>query len=161
MNKCSTRLQCAAFGVLLLVAPSASLAEPEMKVVKLRIDKVALYDCKDGTKKLEYARKDFRSPWKVIAKSSVSPPPGFLRVEVDGQLYCVRAYVVETDKPVPTSAECDPGAVSSPRIGASRGVGEVCAKPGTGDHPAGSPGGKEADPGLPAGVPGNRPRPPG
>jgi hypothetical protein len=158
MNKRFARLQCAAVGALFLVAPSASLAEPEVKVMKLRIDKVGLYDCKDGTKKLEYARKDFRAPWKVVPKSSVSPPPGFIQVEVDGQLYCVKAYAVETDKPIATSAECAPGTVSSPRTGASRGLGEVCSQPG---GPAGSPGGKEAAPGLPAGVPGNTPGPPG
>ena len=66
MGKRLACLQQFAVGAFLLAASNALAAESELKVVKLRMEKVALYDCKTGAKKGEYARKEFRGSWRII-----------------------------------------------------------------------------------------------
>lgn len=110
-----------------VVSPAAG-AEPGVKVVRLRTEKVALLDCTDGGKRGDFPRADFKDPWPVLA-GSPAPPPGLVRVEVRGQPYCVRAYAVETDRPIAASAEC--GAVVAspqPKSAATRGLGEECKR---------------------------------
>ena len=110
--------------LLVAVATAAAPAEDAWKVTRLRTEKVTLYDCKDPTKKTEFARKDFQDPWPVISGPSAG---GLLQVRVGGQPYCVRAYAVETNKPVSASSEC--GAVvaaGQPKSAATRGMGEEC-----------------------------------
>jgi hypothetical protein len=96
------------------------------RVVKLRIDNVALYDQPNGKKVGEYRRGEFKGPWPVVARSD----KGFLQVQVDGSTYWVRSYAVETDVPFRVPADC--GAVvaaNQPKVGATRGVGEECTPP--------------------------------
>jgi hypothetical protein len=53
----------------------------------------------------------------------------FLRVVVDGDRYCVKAYLVEANTPVPATnaaGECKPEGGTQPKPGFSRGVGEGC-----------------------------------
>jgi hypothetical protein len=114
---------------LLLAATDTGVgAEQAVKVLRLRTEKVALYDCKDGSKKSDFSRGDFKDPWPVVG-GSPAPPTGMIRVQVAGQPYCVRAYVVETDRPIAASAEC--GAVvasSQQKSAATRGLGEECKR---------------------------------
>ena len=64
----------------------------------LRTEKVTLYDCnpeKDKRKAVkDVARKDFRGPW-LATRDPASPL--YLKVQVDREEYCVRAFAVETD----------------------------------------------------------------
>jgi len=116
----------AVVAVGLLAVVGTATAQDAWKVTKLRTEKVALYDCKDGNKKSEYARKDFRDPWPVLGLPTAG---GLLPVRVDGQSYCVRPYAVETNKPVAASSEC--GAVvaaGQAKSAATRGMGEECKR---------------------------------
>jgi hypothetical protein len=118
-------------GVLLLTAFGASWADEAAKatrVTRLRTEKVALYNCNDGTKKTDFARKDFRDPWPIVPGSAPAQG-GLLQVKVGDQHVCVRAYTVETDKPISASAEC--GAVvamQEPKSAATRGLGGECKR---------------------------------
>ena len=108
------------------LAPSTSArAEDAVQVTKLRTPKVALYDKPNGAKVLEATGDSFKGPWPVLGSS----PEGFLQVDVAGKHYWVRAYAVETNRPIRTSADC--GAVVAsrqPKAGATRGIGEECKK---------------------------------
>jgi hypothetical protein len=95
------------------------------RVVKLRIDNVALYDEPNGKKVRDYARGQFKDPWPVVGRSD----KGFLQVQVEGGRYWVRGYAVETDVPFRVGADCDAVvAARQPKVGATRGVGEECKK---------------------------------
>jgi hypothetical protein len=95
------------------------------RVVKLRIDNVALCDQPNGKNCRAYARGQFKDPWPVVGQS----PQGFLQVQVDGAKYWVRGYAVETDAPFRVGADCDAVvAARQPKVGATRGVGEECKK---------------------------------
>jgi len=112
--------------LLFIVATSATWADEALKVTKLRTEKIALYDCSDGTKTGEYARKDFQGTWPIVP-SSTSPPSGLLRVQVGEQQYCVRAYAVETNKPISANPECGAiVAMAQPKSAATRGLGGDC-----------------------------------
>ena len=77
-----------ASGVALLVfcspvAPARAqtpAAQGPARVVKLRIDNVALYDEPNGKKLREYPRGQFKDPWPVLSRSD----KGFLQVQVEG-----------------------------------------------------------------------------
>ena len=58
----SVRPREAVVGAVLLIAVGSAAAQDAWKVTKLRTEKVALYDCADGSKKSDYARKDFTDP---------------------------------------------------------------------------------------------------
>jgi hypothetical protein len=119
-----------ALGVALLIATaSPAAAEDALKVTKLRTEKVVLYDCADGTKKGEYARKDFQGPWPIV-QGSPPPPGGLLRVQVGDSQYCVRAYAVEATRPVMANPECGAEiAALQPRSASTRGLGgDGCGK---------------------------------
>lgn len=104
-------------------APAA--AATPARVVKLRVDNVALYDAPNGKKVLDYPRGKFTPPWPVVGHSD----KGFLQVKVDGVTYWVRAYAVETDVPFRIGADCDAVVASrEPRAGVTRGIGEECKK---------------------------------
>jgi hypothetical protein len=112
----------------LLAAGGAAWAQEPSRVLRLRTEKVTLHDCADTARKTEFARKSFQGSWPVVS-GSPAPPPGFLRVKVGDEERCVRAYAVETDRPIAASAEC--GAVVGslqPRNAATRGLGEECKK---------------------------------
>jgi hypothetical protein len=128
MNTRSVLWHVPVAGVLLLAA-GAVWGEEALSVVKLRTDKVALYDCKDATKKAEYASKDFHGPWKASPGASGTPAAGFLQVDVNGQRYCVKPYAVETNKRVSVAADCNAVvAATQPKSAATRGIGEECNK---------------------------------
>jgi len=115
--------------VIVLLAAGAVWADEALSVVKLRTDKVALYDCKSGTKKADFSSKDFHGPWKASQGASGTPAAGFLQVDVNGQQYCVKPYAVETNKRVSVNADCDAVvAATQPKSAATRGVGENCPK---------------------------------
>jgi hypothetical protein len=96
-------------------------------VTKLRTPKVALYDCTDGSKKLDVAQTDFQAPWPV---TSGPTDAGLLAVKVNGTEYCVRAYAVETNKAIAAKTDCGAlVAANQPKTGATRGVGEDCGQP--------------------------------
>jgi len=54
---------------LFLGVVATAAAEEAVQVTKLRTPKVTLFDCKDGSKKADYAQKDFQAPWPVLAAS--------------------------------------------------------------------------------------------
>jgi hypothetical protein len=104
-----------------LVFPSAVHAQNALQVVKLRSEKVALYDKPNGTKTAEYPRDKFKGPWPVVGSS----PEGYLQVEVDGARYWVRQYAIETNKVVRTTAECSTVVAGAQTKSTSvRGIGE-------------------------------------
>ena len=111
---------------LFLGVVATAAAEEAVQVTKLRTPKVTLFDCKDGSKKADYAQKDFQAPWPVLAGPSDA---GLLTVKVGAEQYCVRAYAVETNKPVAASSDCGAlVAANQPKSGATRGVGGVDCK---------------------------------
>jgi len=114
--------------VLALLAVAVTAAAQEVwQVTKLRTPKVALYDCADGSKKTDFAQKDFQAPWPVTSGPSDA---GLLGVKVNGTDYCVRAYAVETNKAITAKTDCGAlVAANQPKMGATRGVGEDCDKP--------------------------------
>jgi hypothetical protein len=123
-----------AAALLILSAPAAAAEKPSGKapsgtparVVKLRVDNVALYDSPNGAKVRDYPRAQFKPPWPVVGRSE----KGFLQVQVDGATYWVRGYAVETDAAFGINADC--GAVASTRasnqhnVAATRGIGDEC-----------------------------------
>jgi hypothetical protein len=113
--------------VLVLLAAATAAAQEVWQVTKLRTPKVALYDCTDGSKKMDFAQKDFQAPWPVISGPTDA---GLLGVKVNGTDYCVRAYAVETNKAIAAKTDCGAlVAANQPKMGATRGVGEDCDKP--------------------------------
>jgi hypothetical protein len=120
-----TLLASVVIASFMLVAATSTGAQEAVQVTKLRTPKVALYDKPNGAKVLDYGGDKFKGPWPVLGSS----PEGFLHVEVEGKRYWVRAYAVETNRPIRTSADC--GAVVAsrqPKAGATRGIGEECQK---------------------------------
>jgi hypothetical protein len=115
--------------VMMVVLGASAVWAGELQVTKLRTEKIGLYDCKDGTKKADFARKDFQGSWPVLQDQSVVASSGLLPVSVGGQPYCVKAYTVETNKPMAVSAECGAMvAAAQPKSAATRGLGEECQK---------------------------------
>ena len=114
-------LLCAS--VIAVPAQTPTKAQALGRVVKLRIENVALCEQPNGTKCQPYSRGQFKDPWPVLDRS----PQGLLQVQVGDRKVWVRGYAVETDVPFRINADC--GAVVAsrqPRVGATRGVGEEC-----------------------------------
>jgi hypothetical protein len=120
-----------ALGIALLVLGGvgfAPAAEETFSVKGLRTEKVTLYDCnpeKDKRKAVkDVARKDFQGAWPATRDPASSL---YLRVLVDRDEYCVRAFAVETDRTVTIGRDSQCGAMvagKQPKTGATRGVGE-------------------------------------
>jgi hypothetical protein len=119
-------------GIALLLgsasAAPAVAAEETWTVKGLRTEKVTLYDCNPDRDKrqpqMDVTRKDFKGPW-VATRDPASPL--YLKVQVDRVEYCVRAFAVDTDKPVAIERDRECGAMVAgklPKTGATRGVGE-------------------------------------
>ena len=119
-------MRSAALAALLacLCAALPAAAQQATQVLRLRLDKVTLFDAPVNGKPVREVKKaDFQGPWKVLAVS----PEKMIQVEVDGAKFWLRPYAVETDAVVQAPSEC--GAVvakKSDRIGATRGLGEEC-----------------------------------
>jgi hypothetical protein len=114
-----------ALALLGLVGPA--LAQ-EVQVTKLRTGKTTLYDCDTGSKLDAAAQNNVpKLPWTVMG---IPNEAGLLKVTAEGQTFCVRAYSVETNKPVAAAHECqEVVAATQPRSGATRGVGGAeCAR---------------------------------
>jgi len=123
--------------VLLVLAVGSAAAQDQ--VTRLRMNKVTLYPCTDtdertitvgqdppkfAQEQLEVTRTEPQAPWPILAGPSKA---GRLTVKVGAELYCVRAYAVETSKPIHTEADCGTMvAAAQPRSGATRGLGEKC-----------------------------------
>ncbi len=105
-----------------LALPWHAFAEPLAEVVKLRTKTVALYDQPNGTKIGEFAQGDFRPPWPVLAVTK----EGFLQVDIGGKQRWVRAFAVETNKPIAVKVECDVAMGNGPQSAATRGLGKEC-----------------------------------
>jgi hypothetical protein len=121
-------------GIALLLggtsAGPGAAAEETWTVKGLRTEKVTLYDCHPDRDKrkpqMDVARKDFKGPW-VATRDPASPL--YLRVQVERVEYCVRAFAVDTDKPVTIQKDMECRAMvagKQPKTGATRGVGEEC-----------------------------------
>ena len=86
---------------LLVACAGTTWAQETFSVKGFRTEKVTLYDCNPDKEKRkpqrEVARSDFRGPWSASRDPS---SPLYLKVQVDKSEYCVRAFAVETDKPV-------------------------------------------------------------
>jgi hypothetical protein len=109
-------------------AGPAAPAEESWTVKGLRTEKVTLYDCNPDRDKrkplMDVTRKDFKGPW-VATRDPASPL--YLKVQVDHVEYCVRAFAVDTEKPVAIDRDRECGAMVAgklPKTGATRGVGE-------------------------------------
>lgn len=122
-----------ALGIALLLAGAgpAAAAEETFSVKGLRTEKVTLYDCNPERDKRkaqkDVAKKDFRGAWPATRDPA---SPLYLKVQVDREEYCVRAFAVETDKPVKIEKDGECRAMvagKQPKTGATRGVGE-CQK---------------------------------
>jgi hypothetical protein len=120
-------------GVLLVLAVGTAAAQGR-QVTKLRTDKVTLFSCASDEREgllgqfseenKEVARTTSPPEWPILSEPSKA---GRLVVKVDEKLYCVRAYAVETNKPIHTEADCGTMvAAAQPRSGATRGLGEKC-----------------------------------
>ena len=116
--------------LLLLAGAGTAWAQETFNVKGLRTEKVTLYDCNPEKEKRkpqkEVAKKDFRGSWPAARDPS---SPLYLKVQVDKSEYCVRAFAVETDKPVVIQKDKECGAMVAGRqqkTGATRGVGEAC-----------------------------------
>jgi hypothetical protein len=123
---------CEALGIALLLggpsAAPAAAAEETWSVKGLRTEKVTLYDCNPDRDKrkpqMDVTRRDFKGPW-VATRDPASPL--YLKVQVDRAEYCVRAFAVDTEKPVAIERDRECGAMVAgklPKTGATRGVGE-------------------------------------
>jgi hypothetical protein len=127
-----------ALGIALLLggAVSAGRAGAQggdtFSVKALRTEKVTLFDCnpeKDKRRAVkDVARDKFVGPWPATRDPD---SPLYLRVQVERVEYCVRAFAVETDRPVTIQKDIECRAMvagKQPKTGATRGVGEKCAQ---------------------------------
>ncbi len=115
---------------LLLTATGAAWAEEAFNVVGLRMSKVTLYKDCNMDKGIPFTREDLdkRKPWRATRDSSTAV---YYWVKMDDGNYCVKAFAVETDKPVPVvkDEECHTRVAGRPpKTGAVRGVGEGCSQ---------------------------------
>jgi hypothetical protein len=116
--------------LVVLVAPGASWAQEERFNVKaFRTDRVDLYDCGVDKRKTgqELTKAGFSGPLPATREPS---SPLYLRVHVNGQQYCVRAFAVQTDKVITVpDKECGTRVAGKQvSTGATRGVGEGCGR---------------------------------
>jgi hypothetical protein len=114
---------------LLLALAGAAWAQEAYTVKGLRMNKVTLYkDCNMEGKGREFTREDLErsKPW-VVTKDPKTSVHYWTKMD-DGD-YCVKAFAIETDKPVPVvqGEECGTKVAGRPlKTGAVRGVGGRC-----------------------------------
>jgi len=111
----------------------SAAAADELQITNLRGNSVDLFGCDDLSKSVwRVSQSEFRGPGKFRGPWPATKEPDkpmFLRVVVNGDRYCVKAYLVEANTPVPaTSAggECQPKGGKQSKPAFSRGVGEGC-----------------------------------
>lgn len=109
--------------LVLMLLFSQSIAGEPINVTKLRTDKVGLYDKPNGAKTSDYSREQFKAPWPVTGAAK----DGFIPVQVNGQPYWVKSFMVETSQPVAANKECNVViGKKEPKMAATRGIGEEC-----------------------------------
>jgi hypothetical protein len=113
-------------------SPAGAQGVETFSVKGLRTEKVTLYDCnKERDKRRavkDVTREQFVGPWPATRDPD---SPLYLRVQVERAEYCVRAFAVDTDKTVTIQKDIECRAMvagKQPKTGATRGVGEECAK---------------------------------
>ena len=115
--------------LLLLGAPGAGRAqEGRLNVTALRSERVDLYECGEDKKKTDQklTRAGFSGSLPACSEPGSSL---YLRVHVNGQPYCVRAYAVETDKTVAVpDSKCIQVAGKQVNTGSNRGIGNGCGR---------------------------------
>jgi hypothetical protein len=113
---------------LLLIAGGAAWAQDAFNVTGLRMSRVTLYKDCNMEKGMPFTREDLekRKPLRATKDPNTSV---HYWVKLDDGNYCVKAFAVETDKPVPVvrDEECNTKVAGRPpKTGAIRGVGEKC-----------------------------------
>src|SRR5262245_1242132 len=116
--------------LLVLIAPGASSAQEEQLTVKaVRVGRRALYDCGSEKKKTgqELTKAGFSGPLPATMEPSSSL---YLRVQVNGQEYCVKAFAVQTDKVITVpDKECGTRVAGREvKTAATRGIGQGCGR---------------------------------
>jgi hypothetical protein len=95
-------------------------------VTALRTERIDLYDCGADKKKTGQELTKVGFPGSLPAATESSSPL-YLRVHVNGQPYCVKAFTVQTDKTIAVpETKCTQVAGKQPRSGATRGIGNRC-----------------------------------
>jgi hypothetical protein len=116
--------------LLLLVTPAVSRAqEQQFNVKAFRTDRVDLLDC--GVDKKKTGQELTRTGFSGSLPATMEPSsPLYLRVYVNGQQYCVKAFAVQTDKVITIpDKECGTRVAGKPvNTGVTRGVGEGCGR---------------------------------
>jgi hypothetical protein len=116
-----------AMAIALSLGAASAASAADLEVTALRTDPVRLYNCEKPTDEpRNFPKKDFKGPWKAAVVPTA--PAGFLQVLVGDTPYCVRAYSVQTNRPIPITAECERTrqAREEQKIAATRNVGEGC-----------------------------------
>lgn len=80
-----------------LVAPVGSEGTEELLVIGLRHERIALYDCADKRKQGEFAKKDFRAPWRIMSEREAIRPSGRIQVLIGDKEHCVDTRSVQTN----------------------------------------------------------------
>lgn len=114
--------------VLVLIAGGAAWAQEAFTVTGLRMNRVTVYKDCNMEKGIPFTRDDLekRKPLRATRDPNTSV---HYWVKLDDGDYCVKAFAVETDKPVPVvkDEECNTKVAGRPpKTGAVRGVGEKC-----------------------------------
>ena len=118
----------AAGAALVLIVGGAAWAQDAFNVTGLRMNRVTLYKDCNMEKGIPFTRDDLekRKPLRATKDPNTSV---HYWVKLDDGNYCVKAFAVETDKPVPVvkDEECNTKVAGRPpKTGAVRGVGEKC-----------------------------------
>jgi hypothetical protein len=109
---------------------AAADGDADLWVRALRVDPLPLLTCDEGLSKAREATKgDLTQPWPA-RKDEVRP--SILRVTVAQQVYCVKAFMVETSRPVPANTQ-DPTKPCGPQepqrgMGGTRNLGKECKR---------------------------------
>lgn len=118
------KLPTAVVATLLFSFSLLASAADAVKVTKLRLGKVVMFDGPNGTPIGDIQKDQYvAGSWLVASE----PQAGYIKVTGDGKSFWVKSMAIDTDKRVATSAECGVKVVgSSERIGATRALGEEC-----------------------------------
>lgn len=127
-----TRTVATTLTIALAVLIGASRADADggdLFVLSLRVDPLPLLTCDDQLKKEREATKsDLVQPWPAQQDQI---RPDILRVTVQEHVYCVKAFTVETSRPVAANPEegrkaCGPDQRRG--MGGTRNLGKECKK---------------------------------
>lgn len=122
-------IAAAAFGVLVIVAPPVSAADPDGKVIEVRGPKLVLYGDPDlskevATKSRAEAEDIIKSADPVPATAVASNPKAW-EIKVRSETYWVKKSQVRLERLIDYKVNCDQKLAGS-SLGASRGIGGSC-----------------------------------